>query len=76
VHRDDDDGIMLRTPLCDLLGRTAAVEDRLEELLPFTGQSVALVHDVSPAGALVRRLAADAAEALHTAGRWGRYSSG
>jgi enoyl-[acyl-carrier protein] reductase II len=55
--------------------RTAAVEDRLEELLPFTGQSVALVHDVSPAGALVRRLAADAAEALNTAGRWGRYST-
>ena len=56
--------------------RTAAVEGRLEELLPFTGQSAALVHDVLPAGALVRRLAADAAEALHTAGRWGRYSTG
>src|SRR3954470_4684441 len=56
--------------------RTAAVEDRLEELLPFTGQSAALVHDVSPAGALVRRLAADAADALHTAGQWVRHSTG
>jgi enoyl-[acyl-carrier protein] reductase II len=56
--------------------RAAAVENRLEELIPFTGQSAALVHDVSPAGALVQRLAADAAEALHTAGHWGRYSTG
>jgi nitronate monooxygenase/enoyl-[acyl-carrier protein] reductase II len=56
--------------------RTAAVDGRLEELLPFTGQSAALVHDVLPAGALVRRLAADAAEALQMAGRWGHYSTG
>jgi nitronate monooxygenase/enoyl-[acyl-carrier protein] reductase II len=48
--------------------RAAAAEDRLDELLPFTGQSAALVHDVLPAGELVRRLAADAAEALRRAG--------
>src|SRR3954468_6371753 len=56
--------------------RTAAVEDRLEELIPFTGQSAALVHDVSPAGALVQRLAAEAAKALHAAGRFANYSTG
>ena len=56
--------------------RTAAAEDRLEELLPFTGQSAALVNDVSSAGALVRRLAADAADALHSAGQWVRHSTG
>jgi hypothetical protein len=30
--------------------RTAADEGRLRELLPFTGQSAALVHDIAPAG--------------------------
>jgi enoyl-[acyl-carrier protein] reductase II len=55
--------------------RTAAMEDRLAELLPFTGQSAGLIHDVSPAGALVHQLAADAAEALQTAGRWMRHST-
>jgi NAD(P)H-dependent flavin oxidoreductase YrpB (nitropropane dioxygenase family) len=50
--------------------RTAATENRLEELLPFTGQSAVLVHEILPAGELVRRLAADAAEALHRAAAW------
>ena len=39
-------------------------EGRLHELVPFTGQSVGLVHDVLPAGEIVRRLTAEAEAAL------------
>jgi nitronate monooxygenase/enoyl-[acyl-carrier protein] reductase II len=56
--------------------RTAAADNRLEELIPFTGQSAALVHDLVPAGELVRRLAADAAEALRTTARRATRSTG
>ena len=34
------------------------------ELLPFAGQSVALVHDILPAGELVARLLLEAEDAL------------
>jgi nitronate monooxygenase/enoyl-[acyl-carrier protein] reductase II len=49
--------------------RTAAAENRLEDLLPFTGQSASLVHEIAPAGELVRRLAAEATGALNAARR-------
>ena len=42
---------------------------RLEELLPFTGQSAGLVHEVRPAAEIVDTLVRDAAEALEAAGR-------
>lgn len=66
-----DNADRLRTEI-----QTAAADNRLEELIPFTGQSAALVHDVVPAGELVRRLAADAADALRAAARWVTPSSG
>jgi enoyl-[acyl-carrier protein] reductase II len=37
------------------------------ELLPFTGQSTQLIHDVVPARALVARLVAEAERALERA---------
>jgi nitronate monooxygenase/enoyl-[acyl-carrier protein] reductase II len=37
------------------------------DLLPFTGQSAALVHDIVPAGELVRRLVEEAVGALRVA---------
>ena len=36
--------------------RTAAAEGRLHELLPFTGQSVALIHDIASAKVLIGRI--------------------
>ena len=50
--------------------RTAAGEGRLDELLPFTGQSAALVHDIAPAGELIARITAEAEDALRRAGGW------
>jgi enoyl-[acyl-carrier protein] reductase II len=41
---------------------------RGEDLLPFTGQSAALVHDIVPAGEIVRRVVAEAEAALAAAG--------
>jgi nitronate monooxygenase/enoyl-[acyl-carrier protein] reductase II len=52
--------------------RAAAAENRLEELLPFTGQSAALVHDVAPAAELITRIVAEAEEALRAAASWTR----
>jgi nitronate monooxygenase/enoyl-[acyl-carrier protein] reductase II len=37
---------------------------RAHELVPFAGQTVGLVHDVRPAAAIVRTMAAEAEEAL------------
>jgi enoyl-[acyl-carrier protein] reductase II len=69
----------LRTPLIDQLeadpesvdprdlGPTMLAEARANrghDLLPFTGQSAALVHDVAPAAEIVSRLLAEAEEAL------------
>jgi enoyl-[acyl-carrier protein] reductase II len=53
--------------------RTAAGEDRLDQLLPFTGQSAALVHDVAPAEALITRIMAEAEDALRGAHGWIRH---
>ena len=50
--------------------RTAAAEDRLHELLPFTGQSVALIHDIAPADVLIGRIMTQAEEALRGASGW------
>jgi nitronate monooxygenase/enoyl-[acyl-carrier protein] reductase II len=41
------------------------------DLLPFTGQSAALVHDVAPAGELLRRIVAEAEQALAAAQSFG-----
>jgi enoyl-[acyl-carrier protein] reductase II len=74
---------VLRTALTDALERdpehvdSAAVAPRLlaeiragagHESLPFTGQSVELVHDVVPAAALVARLWRECEQALEAAG--------
>jgi enoyl-[acyl-carrier protein] reductase II len=50
--------------------RTAAVEHRLDEILPFTGQSAGLIHDVAPANALITRIVAEAEQALRGAQAW------
>ena len=39
------------------------------DLLPFAGQSVALIHDIAPAGQLIARLVEEAAAALDRASR-------
>ena len=52
--------------------RAAATEGRLEQLLPFTGQSAALVHDVAPAATLIQRIVAEAEDALRAASGWVR----
>jgi len=74
----------LRTPLIDRLGEdpesvdpatmgpellAALREDRMHEYIPFAGQSAALVHDVRPAGEIVRELVAGAEAALARAAR-------
>ena len=72
----------LRTPLIDQLeanpnsvdpaslGPTVMAEvraNRGHDLLPFTGQSAALVHDVAPVAEIVSRLVAEAKAALASA---------
>jgi enoyl-[acyl-carrier protein] reductase II len=52
--------------------RAAAGEGRLEQLLPFTGQSAALVHYVAPAAALITRIVTEAEDALGVASKWVR----
>jgi enoyl-[acyl-carrier protein] reductase II len=47
--------------------RAAVGANRLEELLPFTGQSAALVRDVAPAAEVIRRIMAEAEESLRRA---------
>ena len=44
-------------------------EGRPESLTPFTGQTAGLVGEVLPAGEIVRRMAADACDALRDAAR-------
>jgi nitronate monooxygenase/enoyl-[acyl-carrier protein] reductase II len=54
------------------LGPTLLAEvraNRGHDLLPFTGQSAALVHDVAPAAEIVARLVAEAEAALDSASR-------
>ncbi|MEV8551783.1 nitronate monooxygenase [Streptomyces glaucescens] len=45
----------------------AVLDGRGHEFLPFTGQSAALVHDVLPAGEIVRRMVDDAETVLRRA---------
>jgi nitronate monooxygenase/enoyl-[acyl-carrier protein] reductase II len=73
----------LRTPLIDQLReepervdaarvgaelRAALLDGRGDELLPFAGQSAALVHDVLPAADIVRRLVSEAEAVLAALG--------
>lgn len=51
-----------------LIGELRA--NRGHDLLPFTGQSAALVHEVLPAAEVVSRLVAEARAALDTATSW------
>ena len=50
--------------------RGAAADGRLHELLPFTGQSAALVHDIAPAAVIIDRILAEATAALETVSHW------
>ncbi|MFJ3205581.1 nitronate monooxygenase [Streptomyces sp. NPDC086989] len=74
----------LRTPLVDALREDPSQVDPAqtvprvmaailagggEEYLPFTGQSTALVHEVLPAGEIVRRMVKEAEAALAAAAR-------
>lgn len=43
---------------------TALRENRQHELVPFTGQTTGAIHDILPAAEIVRRLVAEAEEAL------------
>ena len=76
---------VLRTPLTDRLETDPASVDpasvaatligelranRGDELLPFTGQSAALVHDVAPAAEIVARIVGEARAALAGAREW------
>jgi enoyl-[acyl-carrier protein] reductase II len=46
------------------------------ELLPFTGQTAGMVHEVSPAGEIVERMVAEAERALARAEEFRSQSSG
>ncbi len=48
---------------------TALLRGGGHEHLPFAGQSAVLVHEVLPAGEIVRRVAAEAEAALAAAGK-------
>jgi nitronate monooxygenase/enoyl-[acyl-carrier protein] reductase II len=48
---------------------TALRQGRVHELVPFTGQTAGLIHEVLPAAEIVRRIVAEAAAALERAGR-------
>ena len=39
-------------------------QGRAYELVPFTGQTAGLIHDIAPAGAIVRRIVAEAEDVL------------
>jgi enoyl-[acyl-carrier protein] reductase II len=43
---------------------SALRQGRAYELLPFTGQTVGLIHDIAPAGEIVRRIVAEAEDVL------------
>jgi nitronate monooxygenase/enoyl-[acyl-carrier protein] reductase II len=47
--------------------RAAVGADRLEDLLPFAGQSAALIHDVAPAATVITRIMTEAEESLRRA---------
>jgi nitronate monooxygenase/enoyl-[acyl-carrier protein] reductase II len=43
---------------------TALRDGRVHELVPFTGQTAGLVHDIRPAAEIVQSIIAEAREAL------------
>ena len=43
---------------------SALRQGRVYELVPFTGQTAGLIHDIAPAGEIVRRIVAEAEDAL------------
>jgi nitronate monooxygenase/enoyl-[acyl-carrier protein] reductase II len=45
----------------------AVQQGRAYELVPFTGQTAGLIHDILPAGTIVRRIVVEAEEVLHQA---------
>jgi nitronate monooxygenase/enoyl-[acyl-carrier protein] reductase II len=45
----------------------AAVAGRLTELMPLAGQTTGMIHDILPAAEIVRRIVAEAEEALQRA---------
>ena len=47
----------------------ALLEGRAHELVPFTGQTVGLIHEIRPAAEIVRRIVEEADEVLRGAGR-------
>jgi enoyl-[acyl-carrier protein] reductase II len=46
---------------------TAIGQGRAHELVPFTGQTAGMIHEILPAGEIVRRMVAEAEEALRGA---------
>jgi enoyl-[acyl-carrier protein] reductase II len=49
--------------------RSVIRERRTHELVPFTGQTVGMIHDILPASEIVRRMVSEAEEALRRTGR-------
>jgi len=45
------------------------IEGKFGGLLPFTGQTAGLIHEILPAGEIVRQIAAEAEEVLRRAGQ-------
>jgi nitronate monooxygenase/enoyl-[acyl-carrier protein] reductase II len=45
-------------------------ERRPHELVPFTGQTAGMIHDVLPAGEIVRGMVSEAEEALRGANQF------
>jgi nitronate monooxygenase/enoyl-[acyl-carrier protein] reductase II len=43
---------------------TALREQRVHDLVPFAGQTAGLIHDIRPANEIVRRIIAEAEQAL------------
>jgi nitronate monooxygenase/enoyl-[acyl-carrier protein] reductase II len=66
---DRRDDARREAPQLEAQIRTAIREDCLHELVHFAGQSAGLLRDVLPAAEIVRRLVAEAREALRTSER-------
>jgi enoyl-[acyl-carrier protein] reductase II len=46
---------------------TAIHQGRAHELVPFSGQTAGMIHEIMPAGEIVRRMVAEAEETLQGA---------
>jgi nitronate monooxygenase/enoyl-[acyl-carrier protein] reductase II len=62
--RTDPDGVAAAAPTTLPAVVQAVKEGRGHEYLPFAGQSVGLIHEVLPAGEIVRRAVAEAEQIL------------